>query len=49
MKPITFSVFACPNWYIQTIIAKAFDFGNDERGAPRQAEKISRPDQEKGG
>ena len=49
MKPITFSMFACSNWCIQTIIAKAFEPGYEKCGAIRQVEKISRPDQKKGG
>ena len=49
MNPITFSTLACPNWCIETIIARAFELRYDECGATRQAEKISRPDEKKGG
>ncbi len=49
MNPITLSMFASSTWCIQTIIAQAFESGYDKCGAIRQVEKISRPDQEKGG
>ena len=29
MNPITFSTLACPNWQIETVIAKASEFGYD--------------------
>src|SRR6185503_3778157 len=29
MNPVTFSTLACPNWTIQTVIAKASEFGYD--------------------
>src|SRR5689334_11948429 len=38
MNPITFSTLACPNWSIETIIAKATEFGYDGiewRGGPQ--------------
>lgn len=49
MNPITFSTLACPNQWIEMTSAKAFELGYDECGATRQAEKISKPDQKKGG
>lgn len=49
MNSITFGIFVRSNWCIQAIIAKAFESGQDERGSICQAEKISRPDQGKGG
>jgi hypothetical protein len=49
MNPITLSQLARLNWCIETIIADAFELGYDECGSAHQAEKISRPDQEKGG
>ena len=38
MNPITFSTLACPGWQIETILAKASEFGYDGiewRGGPR--------------
>jgi sugar phosphate isomerase/epimerase len=38
MNPISFSTLACPNWSIETVIAKASDFGYDGiewRGGPQ--------------
>jgi sugar phosphate isomerase/epimerase len=29
MNPITFSTLACPNWQIETVIAKTSEFGYD--------------------
>lgn len=49
MNSITCSMFGFSNWCIKPIIAQTFESGHDERGSICQAEKISRPDQEKGG
>lgn len=38
MNPITFSTLACPNWNIETVIAKAIEYGYDGiewRGGPQ--------------
>lgn len=38
MNPITFSTLACPNWQIETVIAKASEYGYDGiewRGGPQ--------------
>jgi sugar phosphate isomerase/epimerase len=38
MNPVSFSTLACPNWSIETIIAKASEFGYDGiewRGGPQ--------------
>jgi hypothetical protein len=49
MNQIMFGMPVCPNWRIETIFAKAFALSYHERGVTRPAEKISKPDQEKGG
>ena len=49
MNPSTFSMVGFTNWCIKTIIAQTFGPGYNEGGTIYQAEKISIPDQEKGG
>ena len=49
MNSITFSMFGFAKWCIKTIIAQTFEAGYDDGGTTCRAEKISRPDQEKGG
>jgi len=50
MNPITFSTLACPNWSIETIIAKASEFGYDGiewRGGPQGHVQPTMPAAEK--
>ena len=49
MTSITFGMFGFTNWCIKTIIAQTFGPGYNEGRTIYQAEKISSPDQEKGG
>jgi hypothetical protein len=49
MNPIIFSKVGFTNWCIKTIIQQTFGPGCNEGGTIHRAEKISIPDQEKGG
>lgn len=49
MNPITLRIPVCQNGCIETIFAKEFELGYQERGATRPAEQISRSEQKKGG
>ena len=49
MNSITFRMVGFANWCIKTIIAQTFEPCYDDGGTICRAEKISRPDQEKGG
>ena len=50
MNPVSFSTLACPNWSIETIIAKASEFGYDGiewRGGPQGHVQPSMPTAQK--
>lgn len=49
MNSIMFRMPVYQSGCMETVFAKAFEFGYQERGATRAAEKISRSDQKKGG
>jgi hypothetical protein len=49
MTPMVLGTFACPNWGVEKMLAEAFELSHKEFGATHRAEKISRPDQKKGG